>query len=496
MNDLKAYVDSLIPANLPKSKKELLYDEIESHILDKADFYEEIGYPRKESIEMAIKDFGTDREVKDSIFGEFETLYYERTRWAIPAGIAVFAMNILAFWMDIWVGSADYNSDPDSGGAFASFCMIFFLLGGIVFARIKNFRKLLVGLGIGSFVSAANFLWCFFPQAAFYAIGINTAYIIDMISPFALGDYFDIGAALYFYLSIILLTACSLYCFITSHKIKAGKAKKINNPGAMAAAFTAVFFTIAFISCSILPKAQRYSDDYPKWFTAYHSYISDETDYIYGTVNIGDSYDEVAQKLTEYGWISFESYEKTLDRLLKKQFKADIRNFEFDENDEIWFLDGNKINGKYIGGNNFVALQKDESGIICKKAVGDVSKNIVNDNSFGYTGTNKDLNDDMKLVSAEFDSLKKGDSEKSVLSKFGVTFGEIYSKNTWQENGSVKTIYRIYCRGQKYYDIQSYAQFISCHIELTFTDGYLTEGKLYERDDDNHKKIHITSIKS
>lgn len=481
MNDLKAYVNSLIPANLPKSKKELLYDEIESHILDKADFYEEIGYPRKESMEMAIRDFGTDKDVKDSIFGEFETLYYERTWWAIPAAIAVFAMNILAFWMDIWVGSADYNSDPDSGGAFASFCMIFFLLGGIVFARIKNYRKLLVGLGIGSFVSAANFLWCFFPQAAFYAIGINTAYIIDMISPFALGDYFDIGAALYFYLSIILLTACSLYCFITSHKIKAGKAKKINNPGAKAAAFTAVFFTIAFISCSILPKAQRYSDDYPKWFTAYHSYISDETDYIYGTVNIGDSYDEVAQKLTEYGWISFESYEKTLDKLLKKQFKADIRNFEFDENDEIWFLDGNKINGKYIGGNNFVALQKDESGFVVKKAVGDVTKEMYK-SGFGSARKDNDKNDNMELMFSDFAQLKKGDTEDSVLSKFGKIRGEICTKNTHIENGSVITYYRVVCYGLVNPNGKSYEKYGTRRIEFAFRDGYLTEGKMWWTD--------------
>ncbi len=495
MNDLKAYVDSLIPANLPKSKKALLYDEIEGHILEKADFYEEIGYPRKESMEMAIKDFGTDKDVKDSIFGEFETLYYERTWWAIPAAIAVFAMNFLAFRMDIWVGSADYNQDPDSGAAFTSFCMIFFLLGGIVFARIKNYRKLLVGLGIGSFVSAANFLWCFFPQAAFYAIGLNTAYIIDIISPFALGDYFDIGAGLYFYLSIILLTACSLYCFITSRRIKTGKAKKIKKPLFRVAVFTAVFFTIAFISCSILPKAQRYSDDYPKWFTANHSYVSDETDFIYEIISIGDSYDEVSQTLTELGWISVESYEETLDRLLRKQFEADLRNFYFDVNDEIWFLDGNRINGKYIGGNNFVALQKDENGLICKKAVGDVTKEIYKN---GFGSARKDIHDktdDMELMLSDFAQLKKGDTEDSVLSKFGKIYGEICTKNTHMENGSVITYYRIICYGIVDPDGKSYEQYGTRRIALTFRDGLLTKGGIWWKEPGS-KDVHTQVIES
>lgn len=480
MNDLKAYVDSLIPANLPKSKKELLYDEIEGHILEKADFYEEIGYPRKESMEMAIKDFGTDEDVKDSIFGEFETLYYERTWWAIPAAIAVFAMNFLAFRMDIWVGSADYNQDPDSGAAFTSFCMIFFLLGGIVFARIKNYRKLLVGLGLGSLATVASIFLCLFPQAAFYAISINIIYLIDMYTPFSMAYFFEYGVAFYFFGSVFLLVLCSLYCFITAYGIKTGSAKEIKNAGIKATAFVAAFFIIAFASSSVLPKAQRYYDDYHIWFNTYNNHISNETDFIYGTVNIGDSYNEVAQRLAEYGWTSFESYEKTLDKLGLKHFRAGIRDFNFDENDEIWFLDGNRINGEYIGGNNFVALQKDTNGLICKKAVGDIGKDMYN-RGFSYLG-NGDGNDRMLDMMSDFANLKKGISEQDVLSKFGKAYGEIYTKNTHLENGSVVTYYRVVCNGLVNPDGKSYEKYGVRHIELTFRDGYLTQGKMWWND--------------
>ena len=480
MNDLKAYVDSLIPANLPKSKKELLYDEIEGHILEKADFYEEIGYPRKESMEMAIKDFGTDEDVKDSIFGEFETLYYERTWWAIPAAIAVFAMNVLAFWLDIWVGSADYNSDPDSAGAFISFCMIFVLLGGIIFARINNYRKMLIGIGIGSFVSAANFLWCFFPQAAFFAVSLNTVYLIDKYTPISMSYFFEYGITSYFFSSIVLLTICSLYCFITAYRIKSGKAKKIRNVNIKAVVFTVVFFAVALSSSIILPKAERYEESYPQWFNEWNSYISDETNYIYFEINLNDSYDEVAQRLAEYGWTSFESYEKTLDKLGLKHFRAGIRDFNFDENDEIWFLDGNRINGEYIGGNNFVALQKDTNGLICKKAVGDIGKDMYN-RGFSYLG-NGDGNDRMLDMMSDFANLKKGISEQDVLSKFGKAYGEIYTKNTHLENGSVVTYYRVVCNGLVNPDGKSYEKYGVRHIELTFRDGYLTQGKMWWND--------------
>mgnify|MGYP003298839072 CR=1 FL=1 len=38
MNRVKAFVDSFIPENLPKKKRLELKDELECHILDKADF--------------------------------------------------------------------------------------------------------------------------------------------------------------------------------------------------------------------------------------------------------------------------------------------------------------------------------------------------------------------------------------------------------------------------------------------------------------------------
>ena len=143
MSRITEFVDSFIPDNLPKSRKAILKSELTNHILDKAEYYMEIGYTEADSTEKAIEDFGTDKEMKDFIFGEFEELYCERDILGVLAFVFVWAMNILCFPLDLWVTSADYNRDTDPFSAFCSFVMIFCVLLIIIFARIKKYRKTL-----------------------------------------------------------------------------------------------------------------------------------------------------------------------------------------------------------------------------------------------------------------------------------------------------------------------------------------------------------------
>ena len=71
MNRITDFVDSFIPKNMPKKKALLLKAELTCHIIDKADFYKEIGYDDTESVNKAIEDFGTDETDKKFIFNEF-----------------------------------------------------------------------------------------------------------------------------------------------------------------------------------------------------------------------------------------------------------------------------------------------------------------------------------------------------------------------------------------------------------------------------------------
>lgn len=79
MNRIIEFVDSFIPENLPKKRKQTLKEELMCHILDKVDYYRELGYAESESVSKAIEDFGMDNEIKKYVSGEFEELYQEKT---------------------------------------------------------------------------------------------------------------------------------------------------------------------------------------------------------------------------------------------------------------------------------------------------------------------------------------------------------------------------------------------------------------------------------
>ncbi|MBQ7100001.1 MAG: hypothetical protein IJN81_00100, partial [Clostridia bacterium] len=145
MNRINDYVNSLIPQNIPKRKQLSLREELLSHVCDRIDYYKEIGYDTDSSIGKALCDMGEDEETKSSVRKRFEELHFERTWWSFVVGTVILAMNWLCWPLGLWVISADFNDEPTAFTAFISFVMVFVMLFGIVFARVKKYRKMLVG---------------------------------------------------------------------------------------------------------------------------------------------------------------------------------------------------------------------------------------------------------------------------------------------------------------------------------------------------------------
>ena len=65
MNRITDFVDGFIPDNIPKKEATLIRAELTCHIMDKADFYKDIGYNDMESIDKAIADFINNFSFKD-----------------------------------------------------------------------------------------------------------------------------------------------------------------------------------------------------------------------------------------------------------------------------------------------------------------------------------------------------------------------------------------------------------------------------------------------
>ena len=488
MNRINDYVNSLVPSNIPKRKQQNIREELLSHIFDRIDYYKEIGYDTDLAIDKALCDMGEDEETKSCVRNSFEELHFERTWWSFVAGAVILAMNWLCWPLGLWVTSADFNDEPTAFTAFISFVMVFVMLFGIVFARLKKYRKMLVGIGVANVIVAGCFLVCFYPQSAFYVLDLNTICLLDRFTPLYMNDIFRYYVGGFFYINcIVFLALCSLYCFTVAVLIKKGKAKTVNNAKAKIISFVAVYFAVAVFSCGIYPWSVAYERDYPMWFSEYSSCISEETGTLYDNIELLDDYRKAADYLKENGWMTLEAYEKTLDKVTAKQFRGEIRRFSFEEGYEVWF---SPTKLKNINGNGFIAVRKNENNKISGKSVGNINSEMYNSKlGFGYSRQSDARRDDMKELIAAFDKLKKGDREEDVLAVFGsdngvvFQYGEIYTKSASLENGMLKTYYRVYSFGTVYPNEKSwYDRVQDRHFEFTFENGLLTQGKMHYND--------------
>lgn len=481
MNNISDFIDDFVPKNLPKGRRILLKTEMENHIYEKMDFYKEIGYSDEESQKKAIDDFGTDNEMKNSIFNELEALYAEKSIWGILSFFAILLMNYLCFPLGVWVTSADFNDDPSPLTALISFSMIFAVCGLIILARMKKYRKMLACIGVANLIIGVILFFNFYSQCAVYSIAHNLVYLIDVFTPASIGDYIVYGeyniVPLGVWESIPFIFA--IYCFISAVKIKRGTAKNIINVKKKILTFTAVFSVVTIITCCLLPTGLAYSEDYKVWFDEYYNYISDESRTVFESVSIGDSYYDVSQKLVSQGYTTAKAYEEKLDRIDLKQFRNSYEKFGFADGYEVWFKTENRPSG-----NGFVGI-KNENGVITAKAAGNLEQEMYTSKkyeqpSFGYTEI--EFNHDMSAVQEYFGTLEKGDIESEVMSRFGVDLGSVYSKRFSVENGIEKHYYRIYCYGIVYPQKNNWFEKRGeRYVELSFEDGKLVSGSLYEK---------------
>ena len=487
VNRINDYVNSLVPSNIPKRKRQDIREELLTHISDRVDYYKEIGYDTDSSIDKALCDMGEDETVKNNIRNEFEELHFERTWWSLVACAVILVMNFLCYPTGNWVTSADFNDEPDVFKALVSFGMIFVALFGIAFARVKNYRKMLVGIGVANVVVAGCFLFCFYPQSAFYVLDINTICLLDRFTPIYMNDIFQYYVGGFFYYGCIaFLGLTSLYCFVTSVRIKKSTAKRVKKPKGRLIAFSVAYIAVVVFSCCIYPWSEAYERDYPMWFNEYSKCISEETATLYENIDLLDDYDTVAAYLSENGWMTLETYEQALDWVTAKQFRGELRRFSFEEEYEVWF---NPEKLKEIAGNGFVAVRKNDDNKIIGKSIGNIDTDIYNEYGFAYSSTGYERRDDMQELIAAFDSLKKGDREEAVLAVFGsdigavFQYGEVYTKAASLENGKLKTYYRVYCFGTVYPEEKSwYDRVQDRYFEFTFENGLLTDGKMHWND--------------
>ena len=504
MDRITDFVDAFVPKNLPKKRKAALKEELSCHILDKKDYYREIGYDENAGIDKAIADFGDSEEINKYIYNEFEELYSERSGYETSAFIVIAVMNALCGPLGLWVASVDYNSEPGPVRAFVSSCLILAVLMMIVVARIKKYRKTLISIGIINALIAGSIIYCFYPQSATYTFVENITFLIDRFTPLSMwkiikdfdtGDYF-------FLLCLLILLISALYCFTAAARIKKGKSKPVKRPVIKIAVFVALYLVFSLVSSLMQPVSRKYIQNYPTWFNTYCHHISEESQKRFDEISIGDSYIDVSECLKAEGYVTFDSYMKSLDRLTKKQFANSLKQFDFVEGCEIWFHPE-----KLSDGNGFVGL-KQRNGIVTAKGIGNMEKNMYTDgyNYFGYTESydNYDLdsgrvisrNIALNTLTEYLNALKKGAPETEVMSRFGEEFGTIYTKRFSVEDGKEIGYYRVYCGVVLNPEVSSnyYKEYDRRYIELTFENGKFIKGVIYDEEYIKDRNVIISEV--
>lgn len=480
MNKIHEFIAAFIPKNIPQKRRLILTDELENHLRDKSDFYRDIGYSEEESIKKAIADFGTDEEMKKSIFNEFEELYSEKSIFAIISFFAVLLMNVLCACSGAWVISADFNAEPSTATALISFAAIFVVCALIAFARIKRYRKMLFAIGLSNVIQFAVILFNFYPQCAAYSLIYNLMYLIERFTPISLGfefityDYSFIPAFLTQALPFIL----AVYCFVISAKIKKGSAKIIENSKKKTVIFCVVFSFAALSTAFLLPTGLAYKENYNPWFDKYYNCITDEADAVFEDISVGGSYNEISNMLTSQGYTTAQKYEKTLSRTELKQFKDSYEKFNFIQGYELWFK-----TDKVPRGNGFIGI-KAENGLITAKAVGNLEKEMYTSERFDgncFGAENLADNCNTAEMSEYFRGLKKGEDEEEIINKISGNIGVIYTKSFSSENGTEKHYYRIVSGAYVVSDTAS----PTFYAELYFENEKLTGGTLYNEDRDS-----------
>lgn len=476
MNGLNNYINSLIPKNISRKKKELLYDELESHLFEKIDYYTKLGFSLDESLEKAKADFAADEKTAESISGGFETLYGERTLWAVIAAVLIVVMNGICFPLDIWVSNVEFNDEPTLFGVTVSFLMIFVVVFGAFFARLKGYRKTLISIGSANLFLLIGLIFMSYPQPAFYAVNSNVIYLIDRFTPIYLGEKIRYGYGWYFWFAVIFLAVIVLCCFIGAYKIKKGSARHIQKPKVGVCVFVSVFVFIAAVTAFMYPVSYEYIENYPYFLDNFAQYLSEETETLYSEIDINSDYAAVTQILTGSGWMSFETFENTLDRTGKKQFEGSKNNFDLRDGYEFWFNPE-----KSIDGGGFVGIKKDADGKVTGKLIGNI-ENGIRTKDYGSYGYHPHNNCDMYEMFATFDNLHLGDSQEDVMRDFVNKYGTVYTKLESEENGNKTAYFRIACEGSvdsEEYGLMYDKDDLTVYNEITFKNGELADAKMH-----------------
>ncbi len=478
MNNINEFISSFLPKNIPSKKRQQLYDEMECHILDRADFYIEIGYDEETALKKSMECFGEENEMKESIKKDFEELYHERLYYAVIAGIVPVIFNLIAALTGNFIHTADYAGSPSAENVFMSSLFVCFIILQIMFCYKKGYRKSLIATGISNILIICTLIVVFYPQSALYAVPLNISYLLEKFTPLIMKNTAEeLPNSLSWYGTILFLGGTALISFILTKRVRnQGSSEKKPLKGVALLAF--IMCGVCFFNGVLYKPAKEYFREYRTWFDDMNDTVSEQSLETFDLIPLGCTYDDAKSYLGYLGYVNTEDYIKTLSREEQKMFRynLDKMDFFFSDDYEIFFEEDKEYYRREE--NAFFFIRSDEKGIVAGKGVGVGSEY---EDKYGskhhYCSAVYDTN---KFIE-DFNNTKKGDSKYDVLKKFSEENGHLYSAFSEITNGVQKDYYRVHSYGNP----SEYDKDRDIFIQLWFTDNILEKAKL-EYYDFNH----------
>ncbi len=486
LEQMEKYVQSVVPDGMPQRKREPLHDELLCHLLDRYEFYREIGFDDEESTQKAIHDMGEDEKTTDYIRNEFNELYFEKAWWAVLVFFGVLMIDLFSDIVFFFGAIGDFDEISFFiFDAIVSFISIAIVLMSISIAYRHGCRKILTAIGISNallFAGSLLYTWMdwmdsiigvFFSiqytQAATCAMLDSLFLFLDRCTPLTLrtADCFTLGYNIFgpLLLLIFVIASFTLTFKIKRHGLPHKKSKFRRWSRQIA------FALVAVLSVSFFYPADQYFNNYPVWFDEYNDSIEADEQNLYNQLCTTKTYEEAKTFLKENGYVSTTEYAETLSYNMSKKFNYNLNriDFFFDDDYEVFF-NPEKVSptiqgGAYDDKNGFLYLKSAEDGTLCGIGVGNGMKY----NFF----MNSSKTSEPKVCLTAFDEIKAGDSKDVVLGSHGEDFGEKVTEFRNITNNGVEEYYRYISDGR------IGESSVTLYVDLYFTNNVLTDGKIY-----------------
>lgn len=492
MTDIRNFINSFIPENIPKKKRQQLYDEIECHILDRADFYVEIGYDEETALKKSMECFGEENEMRESVKKDFEELYRERWYYALIAGIIPLTFNTIIGFTGAFIHSADKLGDPSDSAVFISSLSVGYVILQIAFCFMKGYRKSLIATGISNLLIMCSLILIAYPQSAFFALALNVSYLLEKFTPLIMKGVADsLPDLLSFSGTCVFIISIAAVSYVLAGIVKR-KGKHEQKTLKIFSVLSIVIVTLSFFSSVIYSNADDYYRDYRTWFNPRNDTVTEKTLTVFNSVPLGCTYKDTKPYLEHLGYVNTEDYIKTLSREEKKMFRYNISEMDFSFDGEYMIFFEKEKKSYNSDDNGFIFIKTDENGLINGKGIGVACPF---EDKYGskhhYCG---EVFDTGKCEEA-FINTEKGDSKDEVLKKFAKENGHLYSLFSETENGVQKDYCRIHSYGSpSTYNLNDYNKDRDIFIQLWFTDGKLEKAD-FEYYDFQYNKEVIREIK-